>query len=575
MAGDSKMSMKLVEDEIKRSLATTEPEVICVRGHWGVGKTYAWNRFLEEARGQENGIGLKKYAYVSLFGLTSLEELKYAIFENTVSTTGPAEEPGFHSMQANVLEITKKFSKQKLLPVLQQLPIIKGYAGGVTPVLSFMMVKNLLICVDDIERRGEKLSMRDVLGLMSNLKIQKHSKICLILNDDAEDREKDQLDTYFEKVVDKSLHFLPSPGDCVKIALTAEGPTAELLREDCVTLGISNIRVLKRIEYFVGKIEPLLKEFDEGVLRQAIQTIALLGWCVYEPKNAPPIDFLRMRLANRYAVDRQDELPDNEAAWHALLDLYGFYELDEFDTVLLDGVKNGFFDPDAVKQRAKPLDERLKGDKSDSAVNDAWSLYHNSFADNEAAVADAIYQSTFDNVETVSPINLSGAVVLLKDLGRAEQAHKLIEQYMAKRNEPKEFYELEKNMFANEIKDHDVLKAFSEKLSTFQEKREPSVILLSIADRRGWSPEDIQNLTQISVDAYYDMFKAANGEEFAKLIEACLQFDRIGGLDEQTKQIPRLAKEALLRIGKESRLNARRVRKYGVKVPSPEAEETA
>ena len=45
------MSIKVVEDEIKKSLASNEPEVIAITGDWGVGKTYAWRNFLREGSG--------------------------------------------------------------------------------------------------------------------------------------------------------------------------------------------------------------------------------------------------------------------------------------------------------------------------------------------------------------------------------------------------------------------------------------------------------------------------------------------------------------------------------------------
>ncbi|MFZ1006053.1 MAG: hypothetical protein WAN65_04405, partial [Candidatus Sulfotelmatobacter sp.] len=61
------MSTQLLENEIRRFLSTGEPEVVCVSGRWGAGKTYAWNRYLEEARSQSQ-IALRRYSYVSLFG---------------------------------------------------------------------------------------------------------------------------------------------------------------------------------------------------------------------------------------------------------------------------------------------------------------------------------------------------------------------------------------------------------------------------------------------------------------------------------------------------------------------------
>jgi hypothetical protein len=61
-------STKLLRQQIERFLASNEPEVLSIRGKWGAGKTYAWNRFLLHAR-DDDAIALKNYAYVSLFGV--------------------------------------------------------------------------------------------------------------------------------------------------------------------------------------------------------------------------------------------------------------------------------------------------------------------------------------------------------------------------------------------------------------------------------------------------------------------------------------------------------------------------
>lgn len=50
------------------------------------------------------------------------------------------------------------------------------------------------------------------------------------------------------------------------------------------------------------------------------------------------------------------------------------------------------------------------------------------------------------------------------------------------------------------------------------------------------------------------------------MIWGALLFEKVGNLGEAEKQIPRLAREALKRIGQESAINARRVRRYGVRV---------
>ena len=71
----------VVQAEIARFLQSKEPEVIAISGDWGVGKTYTWNASLAEVR-RKNSNGLGRYSYVSLFGISSLDSLKLAIFEN-------------------------------------------------------------------------------------------------------------------------------------------------------------------------------------------------------------------------------------------------------------------------------------------------------------------------------------------------------------------------------------------------------------------------------------------------------------------------------------------------------------
>ena len=75
------MSVDLVKGEIAQFLASSEPGVLCLRGKWGVGKTYAWNEQIKKAHAEKR-LGILKYSYVSMFGLSSLNDLKYAVFEN-------------------------------------------------------------------------------------------------------------------------------------------------------------------------------------------------------------------------------------------------------------------------------------------------------------------------------------------------------------------------------------------------------------------------------------------------------------------------------------------------------------
>lgn len=78
------MSIDTIKSEIDRFLQSSTPEVMAIKGSWGVGKTYSWNKFLIDAK-NNNSIALGKYSYVSLFGLNSLDAFKCSIFEQVVN----------------------------------------------------------------------------------------------------------------------------------------------------------------------------------------------------------------------------------------------------------------------------------------------------------------------------------------------------------------------------------------------------------------------------------------------------------------------------------------------------------
>jgi hypothetical protein len=126
------VSIKLVENAIREFRSSSGPDVLCLSGRWGVGKTYAWNRYFKDAQGEDK-IALKRYSYVSLFGIDSLAELKYSIFENTVQTKAVGSEPSLETLGVNALAVGERLGR-KGVRFLQQAPRVKDYLSGLGPV---------------------------------------------------------------------------------------------------------------------------------------------------------------------------------------------------------------------------------------------------------------------------------------------------------------------------------------------------------------------------------------------------------------------------------------------------------
>ena len=551
------MSVELVKHEILRFLSSNNPEVLSISGEWGVGKTFCWKKYLAEA----NHVALDRYAYVSLFGVNSLDELKYSIFENTVKIEEASKAADLETF-TSMLESAEKL--RKYMWVANLVPGLRTYFSAASPAF-FLSVRNQIICIDDFERKGEKLESKDILGLVSFLKEQRSCKVVMILNADAlSEKQKGEFQKYLEKVVDTSLNFMPSASESVQIALTDGAEINSLIYDCCIALGISNIRIIRKIKKLACAIEPHLKPYNEQVLLGAVKSLALFTWSYSIPDKAPPLEYVQNRNAIREMMSsvakREKKISQEEAAWNALLDAYGFRYMDDLDKVLLEGVKNGFFDPQALGNAAAQLDEQITTTVSRGSFESAWESFHDSFSNTQEEVINTIHQSFLKNVQYISPMDLNGTVTLFKEVGRSDLAKEIIDYHVEKRADRK-LFDLRTHL---PITDPDVVNAFKEKFDSFEEAPKPAEILVKMAEGNSWNPDDLATVSNMSVDDYYRIFKMKTGEELKLLISFCLQFDRTLNATSEMKEISKRAREALQLIGKESRINALRVQKYGV-----------
>ncbi|WP_298963885.1 hypothetical protein [uncultured Roseibium sp.] len=378
------MSVKNVESQIKKFLQSTSAEVLCVRGNWGTGKTYNWQSILQEAATQ-NSIGMHNYSYVSLFGLNSLNDLKQEIIHQTVSVEKIGESFNHKDVQSYV---------KNAYPGLLKLGGLAGkflgenYTSTGVAVM-YMFVRNRLICIDDLERKGRGLSSSDVLGLVSQLREERNCKVAILLNDERlEDEDKEDFARYLEKVVDINLRFSPTPTESAEIALKAlsgSGEVKMLVRERTTKLGIDNVRVIRKIYSFVQQIEPLLSRYKFDVFESVVNTIVLMGWCHLQPEFAPSKYFLihRKGIYDAHVAERDGENSALEEKWSKILSDYGYAYTDEFDMELLKGIEDGYFTNEIIENHAAELEHRVKRNEAAFELSNNWGNFHNSFENDE------------------------------------------------------------------------------------------------------------------------------------------------------------------------------------------------
>lgn len=570
------MSLALIEDEVRRFLSDPNPEVLCIKGKWGVGKTYGWVNYLNKSRNAES-VSLKKYSYVSLFGLNSLEDLRFAIFERTVS----GEDIG---KGADVTTFEKLLNKgsaapRKFRPVAESVAAFfnRKSLADVLAKSAFLFVQNQLICLDDLERAGDGLNVRDVLGLVSFLKIERNCKVVLLLNDQefSSPDQKDEFARQLEKVVDITVVFDPTVEEACEIAL-AEGLVASLIRSHIIHLKITNIRVIKKIESLAIRLEKILCDFEESVLNQAMSTLVLAAWSVCQPDHAPPMEFLEKYDQITHSLRGSNSEEDAKAAeWRQLLRDYPFNHADKFDLLIMSGAQRGYFLHEPLHKEATALQRHHKLTNRDTIFSRAWDeLYHGSLSVDDNVFLDEVYRGAMAESELISALNINSAICLLRENGREQQADEVIEKWFSvHRGESLEFYNISNQNFTRDDRiDDNFAMAFEDRRRNFQDERCPLEVLKEMGRRKSWGEADVALMAKQSADDFERIFEALRGRDLRSSVDTIL---RLGKLDIYgSNEIKEASHEALRRIAQKSPLRARKVARFGVEVAPPVDSET-
>ncbi|KYK79647.1 P-loop NTPase fold protein [Aggregatibacter actinomycetemcomitans] len=184
-----------IEEKLLNLINQADSFAIALTGEWGIGKTHFWKNFYEK---NHNNFKMNKYSYVSLFGIDSLESFKYQIAINTHDTKQKKD---------YLLHIKKAFSSiisNIDFPKLEA----KGFSLSVTQSMINSIISNFIedtvICIDDFERKSDKLDTREIMGLINFLKEEKKCKIIMILHEDKS-KDLEVFREYKEKVFDDVL----------------------------------------------------------------------------------------------------------------------------------------------------------------------------------------------------------------------------------------------------------------------------------------------------------------------------------------------------------------------------------
>jgi hypothetical protein len=155
---------------------------------------------------------------------------------------------------------------------------------------------------------------------------------------------------------------------------------------------------------------------------------------------------------------------------------------------------------------------------------------------------------------------------LFRELGQDDKADELLDIYMQVRGDEPDLFNLKDYAFSGDISDQKVRETFDKAYEDSVVEETPHEVLQRLAEQDGWNQKDEIVLAATTPEEYYDLFKAERGEHLSRFVNTCLKFGQFANSSERQKKIADNAKEALARIGMESAINKRRVRKFGIKI---------
>lgn len=562
----------------------SEAKVAVIKGDWGVGKTYFWDNYISK-RIESRDLCQIAYSYISLFGSSSLDDVRKRVFHNAKAISsdekvGETFEDEFNKSSSLFNKIpwikegmSKAQSKAPLINWLsknsQSLPVVSKFSGMISS-LEYSLVKNYIVCIDDLERKGKGLAVKEVMGLVDELAQRKDCKVVLIFNESSFDSEEDrkQFESYREKVVDVEVNHNPTSKENLACIFSNEYIRYSTLETVVNNLNIRNIRVIKKIKWALEYLDGFVNGRDDRIIDELIIHTTLLCCFYYIRDNDLTYGMLKDRLSSNswlsYLVDKEKEVSIGEKKYRTLVSSMNLSS-SLFDEHIAFFLENGYVDDEALKATVAELEEKVRIDSVSSRIRRAWDIYSESFSDNLNDFKNALTEIINEDISRLSLSDFSSAVDILEEFG--EDITDFVSSYVQchadslSNIDPRHSWDL--GRFKCQL-----LKDKIECLHNNSKSHNLDDISLKIAVNRGWNPEDIEFLNSLTKDDYVKWMKENPENLVTKVRGGLLTFRDLqssGGDQDKYTNISHNVISALKEIASENELNKYRVRAiYGV-----------
>ncbi|HGB0244305.1 TPA: hypothetical protein ACIUS2_000426, partial [Shigella sonnei] len=541
--------------------------VAVIKGDWGVGKTHYWNSFYTK---HSEGLDFNAYSYVSLFGVNSIGDIKKALYHCAT----PINEKKYKELILSETDRTmiryrngfwgwlKYNSLSKFLIHFGKNDFFGFKTDNLLSSLEYKFVNNYLVCIDDVERKGNSLEVKEIMGVIDELARRKGCKVVLILNEDNlhDETAKKQFLEYREKVIDVEIKYDPTPEKNLRKVFYETDSDFLLLKVLANDLGIKNIRILNKIKTSLVNLRNELSLAEDKVRESFINRLVLFSVVYYS--GVPGVDYALFKesIKNIHVFDHMLDDKKDDSVYSFINSLDVIYERAEiaFDDDIDFYLKNGYLSTESnIRGIIEEKNKQYKEHKALCDVNNVWDIFSDSFKDNESEFISKIKCVINDNLSHIPVAHFIGLIDILNRL--KIDCDSYIEAYADAFVSQDDAYTAFRNLYV-EIFGNEKLGLLIQKKLMDKKPEETNLenVLYKIIEGK-FNHSDIAYLNSFSEDDYLKWILSRNQDALDLVRKGLLRFKSMQELTEEQQKITNKAIGALTKLASRSSLNKLRV----------------
>lgn len=341
------MSLDRTKKQLIQLLENTDNKVIALSGRWGTGKTHLWN----EVKTGSNDVKVRKALYVSLFGLSSMDQVKRKLMEGALPEA---------AVGGGKLEVIKNLFKSGVQAAATHYKALAALNDLNLLLVAPLALKERVIVIDDIERKHGKLGIDEILGFIDEYSKEFKARFVLVLNDDQlaiEGEQRTLWTTFREKVIDQEIKLSTTPDEAFSIAikLLASPKYEATLKLAITACGLTNIRIIGKVIRAANQILAN-RDLSDSIQARIVPSIVLFGAIHYRGLEDGPDFQFALNVGNpdwsTFLRDKKDEPTEEEKRkdrWRMLMSELGIINCDDFEKVLVEFLESGLFESEKVQ----------------------------------------------------------------------------------------------------------------------------------------------------------------------------------------------------------------------------------